>query len=468
MRQRTFAILAAMLLAAAARAAEPIDVGTRLEPMVDDVLIEKLDGARLVLHPPTPREVAVAHDAPWEGCVSCYHTVFADGDLFRMYYRGANWDPQNKVPPHQVVCYAESPDGIHWTKPELGLVEFNGSKKNNIIWNGIGSHNFAPMKDGNPAAKPEAKYKAIASGEGGLYAFQSPDAVHWSLSSDKPVITKGAFDSQNLAFWDPLRKCYVDFHRGFRDGVRDIMTCTSDDFLTWTDPVWLEYPGSPKEHLYTNQIAPYYRAPHIYFGFPKRFIESRHPAKNLEPGLSDGLFMTSRDGRTFHRWQEALVRPGPQPERWVNRNNMTAWGILVTKSAIPGTPDELSIYSTEHYYTPTSCSIRRYTSRIDGFVSVRAPGSGGEMLTKPILFQGKELVINFATSAAGTIRVEIQDVDGKPIPGFALADCDEIYGDDLERVVAFKGGPDLAKLAGKPIRLRFVMSDADLYSIRFR
>ena len=178
--------------------------------------------------------------------------------------------------------------------------------------------------------------------------------------------------------------------------------------------------------------------------------------------------MTSRDGRTFHRWREALVRPGPQPERWVNRNNMTAWGILVTKSAIPGTPDELSIYSTEHYYTPTSCSIRRYTSRIDGFVSVQAPGSGGEMLTKPLRFQGKELVINFATSAAGTIRVEIQDDAGKPIPGFALADCEEIYGDDLERVVAFKGGPDLAKLAGKPIRLRFVMSDADLYSIRFR
>ena len=125
-----------------------------------------------------------------------------------------------------------------------------------------------PFKDANPACKPEQRYKALAVGNIGLLAFQSRDGVHWSLVQNEPVITKGAFDSQNLAFWDSTRRRYVEFHRGFRDNVRDIMTSTAEDFTHWTDAVYLEYPGSPKEHLYTNQIAPYYRLPHIFFGFP--------------------------------------------------------------------------------------------------------------------------------------------------------------------------------------------------------
>ncbi len=468
MKFRILSFVAVIVLASSlSQTAKPIDIGSRLEPMIDDYLIDKFEGTRYVLHPPTPREVAVVHNTPYEGNVCCYHTVFADDGLFRMYYRGAHWDAKTGKSAKEVVCYAESRDGINWTKPKLGLVEFNGSKQNNIIWDGIGSHDFAPMKDANPNATPDAKYKALARGKGGLYAFKSPDAIHWKLMHDKPVITKGAFDSQNLAFWDPLRKCYVDFHRGFRNGVRDIMTCTSKDFSKWTEPVWVEYPGSPKEHLYTNQITPYARAPHIYFGFPKRFVPSRRIPQHSINGVSDGVFMTSRDGRNFNRWTEALVRPGLQKERWVNRNNMTAWGILSTKSSIPGTPDELSIYSTEGYYSGDSCQIRRFTSRLDGFVSVQAPGKGGEMLTKPIVFDGKQLLINFSTSAAGSVRVEIQDEKGKPIPGFTLADTTTIFGDSIEQVVSWKGGADLAKLSGKPVRLRFVMKDADLYSIRF-
>lgn len=469
MRIRHFLILwAAGVAGAAVQAAEPIDIGSRLELMVDDYLIERMTGAALTLHRPTPREVAIVFDKPWEGNTSAYHTVFRDGEIFRMYYRGSHYDEKTGKGRGERACYAESTDGIRWTKPELGLVEFQGSKKNNIIWSGMGSHDLAPMKDANPDCRPDERYKAVARGEDGLYAFKSPDGIHWSLISDKPVITKGAFDSQNLAFWDPLRRRYVDFHRGFRDGVRDIMTATSEDFRHWTEPVWLEYPGAPPEHLYTNQVIPYYRAPHIYVAFPKRFVPTRRAVEHPYPGVSDGLFMSSRDGRTFHRWAEAFVRPGPQKERWVCRNNMTAWGILVTKSAIPGTPDELSIYSAEGYYTGESCQLRRYTLRIDGFVSVQAPMKGGEMLTRPILFDGKRLVINFSTSAAGSVRVEIQDAEGRSVPGFTLADSAEIFGDELARAVDWKGGPDLSRLAGKPIRLRFVLKDADLYALRFQ
>ena len=110
---------------------------------------------------------------------------------------------------------------------------------------------------------------------------------------------------------------------------------------------------------------------------------------------------------------------------------------------------------------------RRYTMRIDGFASVNAPLAGGELITKPLKFSGKQLEINFSTSAAGMVRVELQDPSGKALTGFSLDDCDPIYGDALSRVVKWKGNSNVAALAGNPLRLRCAMEDADLFSLRF-
>jgi hypothetical protein len=460
------ALACLLLTGAIAHGAEPISLGSRLELFVDDFLIDQLSGGELRLHPPTPKDVAIVFDEPWEGNTSAYVTVFQDGPLHRMYYRGTNYDRATKTSSDEVTCYAESRDGIHWSKPRLGLFAFEGSKANNIVWAGIGTHNFTPFKDGNPDGAPEARYKALARHDRGLYAFQSSDGIHWSVMRDSPVITKGAFDSQNLAFWDPVRERYVEFHRGFRDGVRDIMTCTSTDFLNWTEPDWIDQGDAPKEHLYTNAITAYFRAPQWFVGFPKRFQPSRQPADHPDPGVSDGVFMTSRDGAHWHRWPEAFIRPGLQPERWVNRNNMTAWGLVLTKSDVAGVPDEISLYSSEGYYVD-NCRLRRYTLRQDGFVSVHAPHSGAELITKPLVFDGSRLVINFSTSAVGSVRVEMQDATGKPLAGFTLDDSAEIFGDAIEQTVRWSAGRDVSRLAGVPVRLRFVLHDADLYSLRF-
>ena len=137
-----------------------------------------------------------------------------DGPLYRMYYCGSHviYTQGKYVSPHrEVACYAESTDGIHWTKPELGLVEFDGSKKNNILRDGIAAHNFTPFKDPNPDCKPDDKYKALGSGKGGLFALKSADGTHWSLMRQSQVITKGAFDSPNLAFWDSVRGEYREY-----------------------------------------------------------------------------------------------------------------------------------------------------------------------------------------------------------------------------------------------------------------
>jgi len=481
----TVPALSALLLTSLALAAEPIDIGSRLEPMIDRYLIDRLDRVSLKLHHPVPRELAIVHDEFWEGEGSAYHTVFQDGDLYRMYYRGSgrghrrgrlmerhHWS-------HQTACYAESRDGIHWTKPELGLFEVNGSKANNIVWYGPGGHNFAPFKDTNPKCKPERQYKALAfmhcekaMAEGRqvryLYAFHSPDAIHWSLTQEEPVMKQGAFDSLNVAFWDPLRGCYVAFVRKNRPGRRDVATATSDDFLHWTDTVGLEYPGSPPTQLYTNSIAPYERAPHLYFGLPMRFMDDRDYKGEGRKGygICDVVFMTSRDGLNFHRWDEALVRPGLQPDRWVTRNNLPAQGLVFTESKIHGGP-EISLYTTEGFWETDACRLRRFTIRVDGFVSLHARTSGGEMVTKPLRFAGSRLQLNLSTSAAGSVRVEIQDEAGKPINGFSLADCPEIFDDSLARIVEWGPDSDLGSLAGKPVRLRFVLKDADLYSLQF-
>jgi len=446
-------------VAQVAGAAEPIDIGSRLELFVDDHLIDKLSGdARLQLHKPEAKEVALVTDEPWEGNTCAYYTVFADDDLFRMYYRGSHFDVATRKATHpEVVCYAESKDGIHWTKPKLGLFEFDGSKQNSVVYSGVGTHGFSPFKDANPDAPPEAKYKALGVGGGkrGLYAFQSPDAIHWTLMSKDPVITKGAFDSQNLAFWDPARKLYVDFHRFFHAGVRDILTCTSTDFLEWTDPVPLSYTGAPKEHLYTNAIRPYDRAPHILLGFPTRFLPK---TQQVEP-----TFMTSRDGRTFRRWPEALIPITAPEDRDGNRSNYMTWGMV----RLPHSDRELSVYATEAYYTGPDSRVRRFTYRVDGFVSVRASADGGRVVSKPVVFSGRKLVVNFAAQGQGSLRVELQDAEGNAIPGFSLADCPPLVGDEIDETVAWKGGADVGSLAGKPVRLQFDLKDADLFSFRF-
>ncbi len=485
----------------AADADDPIDIGSRRELFVDSALIETLRDARRELHHPLAREIAIVHDAPWEGAGSGYHSVMHDGDLYRLYYRGSALGVENgrlKLG-REVYCYAESRDGITFTKPELGLHEYDGSRQNNIIWTGAGTHNFAPFLDTRPDCPTESRYKALGgtAQEGGLFAFHSADGIHWSLMRDKPVVTEGAFDSQNLAFWDAAAGVYRAYFRTFTEGVttgkvwqpagfRAIRTAMSRDFLQWQDFADLRYRDSPAEHLYTNQIAPYDRAPHILIGFPTRYVErgwsesmralpdlkqrEERAAAHLRYGtaLTEGLLMASRNGVDFERWNEAFLPPGPErPGTWLYGHQYIAWHTVNTAASLPGAAPELSLYATEGSWHGPGNAVRRYTLRTDGFVSINAPLKGGELITKPLRFAGDQLTLNFATSAAGDIRVEILDADGKPNSGFTLDDCAPLFGDAIDRAVTWKDGVDVSRLSGKPVRLRFLLRDAHLFAMQF-
>ena len=477
---------------------KPIEIGSRLELMIDNHLIDSINKtASLKLHKPVKQNVVFTCDQPWEGNFSGSVTFIQDQDKYRMYYRGASW-PWSPESSH--LCYAESSDGIKWDRPRLNLVEHNGSKDNNILLSGEASNTFVPFKDTNTNRSIDSEYKGLAKlsyPDKGLYSYSSRDGIQWRKTSILPVIKDGYFDSQNVSFWDETRELYVEFHRelkgpensvlrlgrqlGYPGGgwSRDIMTSTSPDYKDWSKPQWLKYPSAPREQLYFNQIIPYYRAPHILVGFPGRFMAGREIAPNLPitshksysyGGICDTTFMSSRDGISFNRWVEAFIRPGNKYERWIYPHTFAYYGLLITKSNTPNMNDELSIYLLDSgYWTSkgTASHIRRYSLRIDGFVSINATMNGGEFVTKPITFTGKNLLINFSTSAAGSIFVEMQDISGRAIEGFTVNDCTEIFGDNIEHVVKFNGNPDISKLESIPIRIRFILKDADLYSLRF-
>ena len=459
--------------------ARVMEIGSRLELLVDDALIDRLQGARLRLNHPVDAGVAIKFDRPWEGAFSGYVTVIKDGPTYRLYYRClpiAGKDGNE----NEATCYAESTDGIQWTKPELGIYELIGTRRNNAVLarSAPFTHNFSPMLDARPGVAAAERFKALGgTKQSGLVAFASADGVHWKKLREQAVITQGVFDSQNVSFWSQAEKQYVCYFRTFKTiagkGVRWITRTTSKDFLNWSEPVEMTFGEAPPEHLYTNQTHPYFRAPHLYIGIAARFMPGRQVltdeqarAIQVDPGYfkdcSDNVLLTSRGGNRYDRtFLEAFIRPGIGPENWTSRTNYPALNV------VPTGPSEMSLY-VQHRYGQPSHHLRRYTLRTDGFASASAPYQGGELVTKPLRFSGKNLVVNFATSAPGGLRFEIQDLEGKPLSGYTLEESNEVIGNEIERVVSWKSGDDVSRLAGKVVRLRVVMKDADLYALRFR
>lgn len=455
--------------------AEVRQIGSRRELFVDYYLIEQMKNTSLRLHEPKEEGTVLLFDNPWGGPFSAYVTVIKEGGRFRLYYRGS---PTAPTAGDDVTCYAESEDGFHWTKPDLNLFKVQGTYQNNVILVKTPAvHNFSPFLDRHPQVNPEQKYKALGGADkSGLIAYTSPDGIHWKKLQAEPVITRGIFDSQNVSFWSESENCYLCYFRtwtgGGYNGFRSVSRTTSPDFIHWTKPVEMNFGDTPGEHLYINQTHPYFRAVHIYVAIAARFMPGRQVLTEEQAAefkvdpqyfkdCSEAVLMTSRGGNLYDRtFMEGFISPGLGLENWVSRTNYPALNVVQTGTA------EMSLYVRHNYAQPTAC-LSRYSLRLDGFASVTAPYEGGEMITKLLTFTGKELFINFRTSAAGEIRLEIQDLNGKPLPGYSLKDSQIIIGNEIERVVSWKRGSNVEELSGKPIRLRLVMKDADLFSLRF-
>ena len=484
-------LLTLLLANSIAFAAGPISIGDRRELFVDHFLIETLSGTSLQLHSPRDEGIALKFDAPWEGGFSGYVSIVKIGDKLRAYYRGkpvANRDGSND----ESTCCAESADGIHWTRPEVGVYEVQGTRKNNVVLMKAHSatHNLSPFLDEHPGVPESERFKALGGTmeSGGLVAWKSADGLHWEKLAGEPVITKAMvpykymFDSQNVPFWSAAEKRYLCYYRVFEGGIRRIVRSESEDFIKWSPPVLMEYRNpdveAPIEHLYTNQTHPYFRAPHVHVSIAARFMPGRRvltdeqaAAIKVNPGYfkdtSDAIFMTTRPvegpehrgvyDRTF---LEGYIRGGIGAQNWVSRTNYPALNVVQTG------PAEMSVYVNQDYAQPTA-HLRRYSMRLDGFASLHCAYGGGHAITKPLVFKGRELSLNFSTSAAGGVKVGFEDADGKAIPGFSIDDCVMQIGNEIDRKVTWKSGADVSAVSGKPVRLRFSMKDADIYSFRF-
>lgn len=468
-----FAALALYSAASASPAQPPVPIGSRLELFVDGYLVERMDQVEFQLHHPikAPRPKSPLPEAHMV-------TVIKDGDRYRAWYRGrdqAYTGEKYTGDPGETVHYAESRDGHEWEFPLLRIHQVNGTYENNVVLAQLPpfTTNFIPFLDTRPSVDPAERYKAVAGYPGtpsrrqpgaptpGLFGFVSQDGIHWTKKNEiipfRPE-WRHAFDSSNSAFWSEAEQRYVCYFRTWsaKGKVRSVSRATSPDFVTWTEPVELN-PNLPGEQLYTTQAHPYVRAPHLYIALPTRFVLGRGTAGESspkDPNVTDILFMSTRAGSTQYdrTFTESFIRPGLDPARWINRANYSALNVILTA------PEELSIYHR---------SGDRYVLRTDGFISIHTGAKEGELLTKPLVFEGRELVVNFSTGAAGDLRVELIDPEGRPFPGFSLEDCPVQFGDSIERIVRWKGG-DPTALAGKALRLRFVMKECDLYSFRFR
>lgn len=480
MTRRDFATLPA-LAALPAPLAQPIDLGGRRELFVDHHLIAAMEGTELRLGTPLDAGPVLAFDRPWEGAFCAYSTILHHGGRFLLYYRGVPSSGRDGRDA-EVTCVAESADGRSFTRPALSFHPRPEAPRNNLILahSAPFSHNFSPFLDTRPGEPATQAFKAIAGvHSSGLHGFVSADGFAWKPIQPEPILPSPkdfAFDSQNVAFYSAHVGRYVLYYRTWKevDGTkyRWVSRAVSQDFVDWTTEGPMDYGGAPPEHLYTNQTAPYFRAPHICAAICARFFPDRQVLTEAQARIlqvdpkyfqdcSDAVLVTSRGGTRFTRtFLDAFLRPGLGLRNWVSRSNYPALNVVQTG------PAEMSFYVNRDYGQPTA-HLSRYTLRVDGFASLHAGYSGGTLLTHPLTFQGTRLELNYATSAAGSVRIEILDPADHAVPGFSLADTRELIGDEIAREAAWKQGPDLMALQGRPVRLRFHLKDADVYSFRF-
>jgi len=518
--KRTIPVVASVCCAVVSSAA-PIDVGTKLQVMWDNRIVDtNATTAAHVLHHPVYAGVAMEWDRPWEGGGSENPTVIVDADaegkpLYRLYYLGwdiyrdaflgANRDVGNRLQ----NCYAESRDAIHWTRKELGLWEFDGSKKNNIVigkgMKGWCSNCFF-FKDTNPKCPPSERYKAITSRESArctVNVLVSPDGIHFSYGWPIIQLNERSImaDAHLCAFYHEATGKYHVYIRGHRKvppedqkgkpftdrEIRQVLHAEFADLHKMEVPRVVAFTcadgGEPEDYpLYYSNAFTYYRDPSLIVAFPTRYNQRGwwNPTYDYMPdveyrkarfkrenrfglAVTDAIFACSRDGQNFFRFDEAFLRPGPERHRGWTYGSCYPGACAIPTPAADGSGEELSIYVPHGHWFQQGVTLERWTIRVDGFASRQAPYRGARVVTRDFVFSGKEMLVNFSTSARGRIAAYLY-LAGRKTESLSST---WMFGDRVDTPVTFPADK-LAPFAGKPVRLEFAMIDADLYSFRFR
>ncbi len=498
------------------------EIGGHKELFIDEAPITSMKNVRLTMNAPyQDHEPVFLPEAPWEYRIHPYATVMREGDVFRLWYLAYEWDPPAgmELPVAGTaedarlfwkhtrgrLCYAESTDGVHWERPNLGLVEYHGSGDNNIL--GPATHDPVQQAGWNagtvfkdPTAPPQSRYKLWSEikvgeeGKSGLTGFSSPDGLRWEANENYPL--PGPCDCLNVVFWDERIQQYVGYSRLWTadsrgDRFRAVRRLVSPDFERWEDmgfvlgadevdlalPVKRNRQSRQIMDFHGNCVFKYPGTSDAYLALPEvwwHWSANPFPAEGRDqekmggfPDSVDVQLATSRDGIEWQRagGRNPFLRLGPSD---AGDSRMI---YAFTQPVQVG--DELWIYyGGFRYGISEGVALKRGAYfrarlRLDGFISADAPYEGGELVTVPLRFRGERLALNVDTSAGGAIRVQIEDEDGTPIEGYSMGEADEVNGNSVRHFATWAGGAHVGELAGRVVRLRFMMNGCKLYSFQF-
>ena len=502
-----------------------INIGDRREVFFDDFIInEEKTTAERRLHKPIRRGVAITHDEVWEGNHCLFSSAFYAEGKWHLYYRAGTGEPGLKsfvgyAESLDGITWVKPTLGIidiQGSKQNNAVIDMDMAAE----WGCKHLNDCHVFYDTNPNCSKEQKYKAVIStaGDESLISLVSPDGLHFNYHG--LITNDGAFDSQNLAFWSEEHGKYFCYfrHEHIPNGeatfeeysflqatadklwddetqstrlpgpedeqakmMRDVKVMESLDFIHWSESRLIGLKDD-KVQLYTNVVSPYPRAPHIFVGFPTRYHERKAWTPNYDElcgknyrrmkiekqyarsGLviTDGLFMCSRDGYEFERYDEAFLPPPVEhPHAWVYGDCYVTAGLIETPSDIPWADNEYSLFVGENYGSYKGYNLLvRYTIRLDGFVSRHAGDDEKRLVTKEFTYDGDNLYANIATSAKGHAYFTLKYGDES-------YDSYEIFGNSVDKKISFIDPDAVKKLSGKTVTLEIKLLDADLYAIRF-
>jgi hypothetical protein len=480
----------------------PVSIGTKKQLFLDELLVESKKGVTLTFNPPfVPNENVVPQDKPWEECrVGGFSSVLEYKGAYHLWYTsyGGTGDEREEDMSPRLDCYAVSTDGIHWEKPNLGLIPFRGSKDTNIVRAYTFGQTFIdPFDDASRRFKvitflPPKKYgwPALEKVKGGnIYLAYSPDAIHWDLEPE-PVLpfSPGAPSStvwdESLQKWVVYLRVYPHGHKTDPWGSHMAFGRIEVDKHKLAEP----YPFTPDPSKKRNEYGCYGAANYEFpIAFqtddrdPDHMVYKMNAVKYLDtdfyvsfPGFwypnvadnDDVQFAFSRDGI---KWQ----RPFRQPIIRLGMPGSGCEGYIDLAEGMIRHGNELWLYYMglpEHHLAMEvkwDSVFARAIYRLDGFISEDGEYDGGELVTRPMIFAGSTLELNLDTSAGGWAYVELQDETGGPIRGYSLKEADRLNGNTVNMKASWGDKVDVGALAGKAVKIRFVLRNCKLYAFQF-
>jgi hypothetical protein len=496
---------------------------------LDNYGLAVTEGITFRIHPPRSEGITLAPERDWEAYRVSPLAVIEDGGKFKMWYqaiachpgstrplvcpRCRKGNPGSKVvcvacgwPLIDIdylqnemigVCYAESTDGIRWERPNLGLVNFRGSKQNNLI---VGPCGVPAL---NPKGAAGERFMGIVEHKGQLYVTASPDGLRWTR---KPkACLPFAADTNNQLIYDAVTDRYVALLRGF-PGRRTTVRCefnsldqapwpfaehghkpdgTGTRYITDELPTALDIDADDQRQpgLDINHISASPYLPGAWFAFPALF--RKYPPAGLgragreghrffaqgNDGTWETQLAVSRDGRHWSRPDRtAYLGPGlfGGPDGGLN----SLYGIGLIRRG-----DEVYQYGsgqsvTHGIFEPGERravgAIYRFVQPRDRFIAAAAGPRGGRLVTHPFAWPGGELILNIDCGGLGDASVELRAIDGQPLPGFSAADCDRVDLNHLAHTVTWRGKTSQAIAARQNVRMEIRLNSAKLYAMEIR